>query len=216
MSHKTTCDFCADTITGHFYFKHIISQHFNELFNPTTSYGKNNLTTLKIDKVRSTPYTLYLPNNNQLYICMNCNKAVKKFPFIKSCVDNSPCPKANLEILREWRKKLDITDISDNIPPLVSNNIVTNLTPDRELAYQKLIGKLLVELKNHQEFSWLYDECMKDREVSELVNDLNLVFPEHEAYDIEIECKELCKYLKINYDTIRESVKKRLPLQNPQ
>lgn len=206
------CPFCKASPSVGYFYKHLISIHITELFDSDTDYGKNNLRWLNNDKVRSSPYTLYLPKNEFKYCCPECNVAFNKVYYAEKHVK---CLPKCLEKQEEYKLLLKITPA---LPPFTEKVPIeapksNEMAEFREKVYQKIIYNLLAELGDKEEWAYWFNKMCDDDEIHKYYKENfgGQNMDEDEKYDFNTENSKELKLLGINLSTILDTGKRRLP-----
>lgn len=143
------CPFCKKSVVYHFFLKHLLAQHSSSLFNPATDYGVKNIAMLQVDKQREkTVPRIYLPNNEEKYICLGCSVAINRLSTAQKHFPD--CGAAHLAASQELRKSIS------NVAPVENIPITDSKAQQQILALKKLVWKLKAQAEQGQYFEkWI-------------------------------------------------------------
>lgn len=217
MACHLKCPFCPQSPSVGYFYKHLFQQHITTLFDETTDWGKNNLRWLNAGKVRSSPYTLYLPKNETKYCCPKCSVAVNKEYYIQK---HTKCLKECVDTCEEYKILLNITPalapFTDKpVEEEKAGGVSNGMAEWREKVYQKIIFNLTSEVADKQEWAFWFNKLLEDDSIhakyKELSEDTSM--PEDEKFNLDVECRAEMKLLGLTDKNIREVGRKKIPIR---
>lgn len=218
MAHHLKCPFCPQSPAVGYFYKHLISQHITSLFDETTEWGKQNLRWLNATKVRTTPYTIYLPKNEYKYCCPACCSSFNKAYYADKHIK---CAEKSHEKLEEYKLCLKITPAEAPFADELRAENASALSDDdkakyefRETVYKKIIWNLLIEVGDKEEWCWWFNKMTEKPELHQAFQEMRddgMEMSEDDKYNIYLECNKEMKLLGLTYDQLREVGRKKLP-----
>lgn len=182
MNAHKKCPYCPSEVVAHYWFRHILKQHADRLFDDTTPDGRHNRAALSFSADRKSLPKLKF-NNESLYVCLECECAINREKFAE---------KHNAH-LRQSRQRADelqtlFAPSNPETPLSVPEQAVSN---QEIVAYQRVILSLVEELEDALYWKAKYDKACEEPDLYEKLKELD--DPETISYDLTTECKREAK-----------------------
>lgn len=199
------CPFCKKSVVYHFFLKHMLAQHFSDLFNPSTDYGTKNIAMLQVDKQREqTVPKIHLPNNESKYICLGCSVSINRLPSAQKHFPD--CGAAHLAATQELRKSIPTAVQPTKQVPETSSKAQLQI-----LALKKLVWKLKAQAEQAQYFEkWVDlldpDSTLRESYKEDMPGGWDIDEDDY-IIDLDVDYKDDMKYVGCNQATLKTDAK---------
>ena len=148
---KWLCPYCDTEYRSTLFVKHLFNNHFKELFDPETAYGKKNIFTFTVERKEARPLFLNHPNDKcpDIALCLGCmTGCAKQGSALKHFEKPLSHSRLHLDKFNELREKV-LAIKEGKTTPSEANTTVVEQTPTPQLddytGVQKLIWRLMKE-----------------------------------------------------------------------